>query len=868
MSNQLIDFESGSTTTGDSGERTTSTAIKPVLSGEGVKSAVLDRPLENLRARTEEIRKSVEDLLYRADADKWIITGGSGTGAVTVPGAAAFPTVTWNATAGATGTFTISEPIVIQPLMAPYRDIKGIGKGTHQYTITDSVPNTVIFSFYSRLFDYQLANQLRIIWEEADHAAISGGYCVATLEGSPAHILRIVIRDDGMTQGTNIDTALGLILPATAVSHSMGGTGSTYGSTYVALSDITDPDFVIKGNYSRELHRLTNTELVTFFGTTANHMHTDGEGLGIWFEEIIDSDPLTFGGRRQSTPDTAPAPNTAVTASKLFLTTIESSKIHGAIPLCRRIGTYLVFVDGTVVGNGQTVKFGQKGTEIVDIFALLADQAGADAGNTLIGCDAVTDTPLSLVAGTQRAQTVELLGDVNDLALEIDDLREDRVYSYNLDAADPQKMISTGLWGNHTWGTTMDSINVLEGAGASAKCYVDLAVYFNANGDSRLLVLDATNFKVEVWDPRDYNAIAPEAISGSLRANLPTGSSQTWVPYSMCTDGTSVYIMFGDTNLDPNDTHIIQAWDIATWGVKAGWPTTGTALPGSGKSLLKTQFPDGRVIVANDTYLATMNCWTVVTAISSAVITLIRISNGTTSAAKSGAGDCPPGSAIQACGRHCSDGINIYFSTYVSAVNSMVCSAVISNVQSGIGAWSGALSLGFTFHGRNLISCGQLMVVSALTDDGPSNIATTMVRTHTRFTRGLDTVCLGQDSYSSPHGGDKVMFKGTFSGCFDGINLWLLGYVDNSTTDIGNFTLAKIDVAKLSAVQTNVSKQLCDVVSGIFYIAPNTLFAGGNDYESSTCVFDGRDIWCIVEPRDGHTNSGKIFRLPLALLRH
>jgi len=856
MSNQLIDFESGSTTTGDSGERTTSTAIKPILSGEGVKSAVLDRPLENLRARTEEIRKSVEDLLYRADADKWIITGGSGTGAVTVPGAAAFPTVTWNATAGATGTFTISEPIVIQPLMAPYRDIKGIGEGAHTYTITDSVPNTVTFTFYSRLFDYQLANQLRIIWEEKDSSLITGGYCVATLEGSPAHVLRIVIRDDGMTQGTNINTALGLILPATAVSHSMGGTGSTYGSTYVALSDITDPDFVIKGNYSRELHRLTDTELVTFFGTTANHMHTDGEGLGIWFEEIIDSDPLTFGGRRQSTPDTAPAPNTAVTASKLFLTTTESSKIHGAIPLCRRIGTYLVFVDGTVVGNGQTVKFGQKGTEIVDIFALLADQAGADAGNTLIGCDAVTDTPLSLVAGTQRAQTVELLGDVNDLALEIDDLREDRVYSYNLDAADPQKMISTGLW-NESWGIADDVENVVVRNSLSQQ--IDLSVYFDpASGVAKLLILDVRNTRIDTVDTR---TLVIENVSPDLTANLPSGSSETWVPKSMCTDGVSVYVLFTDTHASP-DAHQVQSWDIATWAVKAGWPTTGTALSTGNPNYER----GGSIIVASSTRLAVCNSWTTVTASSSPVISILDIVLGGLVA--SGAGDCSTVVSARSTTAICSDGTYVYFGTFKSGPYvGYICSALIAVPTGGVGGTAGyPLSCTGSIP-KNLVSCGSNQFVSLHTPTASSTATDVILRVHRSTAADLDQILRGQDSSGTPNIGYTWIYaNAVYDSVFDGLNIWIYTHIDNQSSGAQG-ALIKLDVAKLSGAATNVYRQIGDLTNSVFLV-PTTGAMSGASTLLASIVFDGRDIWVSAESVASRPYSGKTYRLPLALLRH
>jgi hypothetical protein len=50
MADQNINFENGSVSTGDSGEREETTAIKPIVAGERVRSSVVNRPFENLRS--------------------------------------------------------------------------------------------------------------------------------------------------------------------------------------------------------------------------------------------------------------------------------------------------------------------------------------------------------------------------------------------------------------------------------------------------------------------------------------------------------------------------------------------------------------------------------------------------------------------------------------------------------------------------------------------------------------------------------------------------------------------------------------------------------------------------------------------------
>jgi len=409
MSTQLIDFETGSGPTDDSGERMEEESIKPYVAGERVQAVVFDRPLENLRARTEELRKKVEDLLYRADADKWIITGGNNIGQVTVPVAAAFPTVTW--TAGATNKFTISEAIVLQPLMAPLQD-KFASKlytfgGVETFNIFPK-NNSAAYDVY---FDYQHANSARIIWETA---TLSGATtCVVTIEGEAPHILRIRIRDDSSTTAANVITKLNTVLGA-LMSPPFDYTSGGPGTTILDLADISgDEDVTLEGTYSRELHHIPTTAISNFFLATT--LADDGDGIGIWFDELVDSDLTTFGGRRQATTSTpssgGPPPNTSITVDKLFKFSTNPEKIPGAIPLCRRIGTSLVFVDGTVVAAGQTATFGGEGS----IDALLARYNAHVGGTAEKHAATVITTPAhSWIAATDVGGALEEI--VDDLA--------------------------------------------------------------------------------------------------------------------------------------------------------------------------------------------------------------------------------------------------------------------------------------------------------------------------------------------------------------------------------------------------------------------------------------------------------------------
>jgi hypothetical protein len=443
MSTQLIDFETGSLTTGDSGERMEEESIKPYVAGERVQAVVFDRPLENLRARTEELRKKVEDLLYRADADKWIITGGNSIGQVTVPVLTAFPTVTWST---GTNKFTISEAIVLQPLMAPLED-KFASKSFVLKTATFLISANDNVAARDILFDYQLANSIRIIWEES--ASLGGDTCVATIEGEPEHILRIVIRDDGTTLASDVAVELNTILGPPIAASPFKFTLTSAVPVYISLSDLSagDRDVVLTGTYSRELHHLAAAELNTFFGTTT--LSADGDGIGIWYEELTDSVLSTRGGRRQATPLTDTAPNTEVTASKLFKFSTNPEKIPGAIPLCRRIGTSLVFVDGTVVSAGQTATFGGEGS-IDALLARYLTHVGGTADKHTAGV--VTSTPYSWIAATDVGAVInEIVDDLADATTAADGASKVGLYQI---AGTPESIGNT---------TTRAAINAIYG---------------------------------------------------------------------------------------------------------------------------------------------------------------------------------------------------------------------------------------------------------------------------------------------------------------------------------------------------------------------------------------------------------------------
>ena len=448
---------------------------------------------------------------------------------------------------------------------------------------------------------------------------------------------------------------------------------------------------------------------------------------------------------------------------------------------------------------------------------------------------------------------------LNRLDAKADRIIEERINSFYDDATDHKLMMSTGLWSD-SWGIGSDTPNTIS-CGAT-KEFRDTAVFFDADSNPRLLVIDNANCTIEVWDPR---ALTKSITTNALSDDLVSGGGETWEPYSMCTDGTSVYVMLADTNAAP-DTHIIQAWtideDAADWDVKTGWPATGTALTGTGNAVSTNK--DGRVIVADADYLACCCAWNTIGAASDPAIIIVDITDGTFSGASSGAGDAPQAgdttdSAI------CSDGTNIFFGVEDGLGDIDICSATIANPQVGCGGANYPFSVAGMV-GHQMVSCGPNMIVSVFEDGCPSDDLDVVIMTHSSTDADLDVILRGRDAQATPLDGDFYLMDAPWAVTYDGLYIWIVCSVvigsDNS------LALIKVDPSKLLLEDAANDRMLGSVATGPYLLLPDTVGTGGatnEDYLS--VVSDGRDVWVNVEARASQTHSGKLIRLPLSLER-
>ncbi len=432
----------------------------------------------------------------------------------------------------------------------------------------------------------------------------------------------------------------------------------------------------------------------------------------------------------------------------------------------------------------------------------------------------------------------------NDLATQIASSAYDEATE-----ATVQAMIETGLWGD-SWACTDDAANLIEG-GATMQ-YRDVTAYFNADGDARLLVADTSTMKIEIWDPR---LLTQEDISHDLCDDLPVGVVAATSDFQcLCSDGMWVYAVVKDTAPAP-DEYYIQAWLISDWSVKTAWPATGTQLTPTGTGKLF------KAIIASAATIAVINNATTITAAGDPVIEIIDIDDGVILA--DGAGDAPTAITAIADPVIASDGTNLFFGAYGSTNLLYPCSATIADPTTGCGGTDWGVATNYDAHIGAMVSMDEKIV--SFLNWGSQAYSNEVILTHTAVDAIRDIILLGQDAQAAPLTSDEYLYRECTDAVFDGVNIWVFVDIDNLSAGIsGGFM--KIDAAKLS-FNIIVDQYRCidDLEPSLFMVMPKDAISLGEPQMGIT--FDGRDIWGITQQAGSSTNSGKIARLPLALIR-
>lgn len=398
MATQEINYQAGN----DTGERE-SDAIAPIQPGNLVKSAVANRPTECLRNRSEVLRDELIDQKYLQDTDiMWFIAEGLD---VTGDNAGVdLPQILWDPVAGIFDIGpAVDTALVLQPIKTPKTDTTD----SMTYTFAPAGDTVTITSAFR---NYQGANRRQVKWATD---AIPG-IAQAALSGAPDHILTITVDIGGTSTTGMIDSAL------FALGSALGDAGFQYlvvgGTDFIPVTPLP-ADHSFGATHEREMHRIPRSQFAAFFAVPTNALE-DGDTLAVYYEwmiepQVIPPPPLATGGRRQACPTNL---NIGVTAGQLFITTHEPAKIPFSVPICKRIGNDLIFLDGTICYGAMTpaiapVYAGEHGYTVNRVINV-ASTALVNIVNTWANALPVTDG-----TGTINQALNGIVGDLANTAL-------------------------------------------------------------------------------------------------------------------------------------------------------------------------------------------------------------------------------------------------------------------------------------------------------------------------------------------------------------------------------------------------------------------------------------------------------------------
>lgn len=448
---QTIDFAHSS----DNGQAAAD-SVQPITNNEKVWPAVANRPTEHLRYRTETLRRSVEDLIYRADYDVGLVLRAAGDFTLTEPASGRF-------------VLTLSTgSLWVYPALTPGKESGGRNQGgivfcensaaagawtPYSGTLLTDALILVAHRQYTGQRSYFGGDNFddsssirslganRIVVDLVADPAVVGGVLniTATITQTPRTKIRIVYG----TSGT--PTTLADLIAFINGDRSSQGTygvadflrASVSGST--AAEPVPFVGGLVQGAYDAEAHEVTAAQITAFFavqdggGEYVNRLR-DGEGLAIGYPVgLVERTGSTrTGGRRQALFDvptdrlgTRSQNTTPSVGFNLFSTGREPHKIPGAVPIGKMIDGEFVFLDGTRLAVGETLSLGESR---VTLARLAAQTSGADgarlvgyegsvAGGASWNADASATTGPNLPASTVSASLTRLVSHLGSQTL-------------------------------------------------------------------------------------------------------------------------------------------------------------------------------------------------------------------------------------------------------------------------------------------------------------------------------------------------------------------------------------------------------------------------------------------------------------------
>lgn len=395
-----VSLEQGS----DTGQADTA-SIQPIAPAEVIWEGVTNRPLENLRARTEILRRYVQSVLYYLDYDRQLLLRSNAVFKLTEP------------TPGNYVLAMVGDDLWVYPTLTPGRNSGGRVRGGRVFVAGLPYSGTPLVNDLILTASAQYTGQ-RGYFDGDDFASVNSLTLGANrirvdLVADPAlatNVVQFAFTEAPKTKitiryGTNGGaTSLAALIAAINADLTSQGTygvanflrASTTAGTPAAVYPSPFTGGVVQGAYDAEAHQVTDAQLAAFFAATESGIQVnqlqEGEALAIGYPKgpVEAGVPTPRGGRRQSLWDLpvdrlggVSTNTTPLVGWSLFSTGREPEKIPGAVPIGKIINGEFVFVDGTRLGVGESLRLGESRTTL----AALASTVFGSAGAALIGFD-------------------------------------------------------------------------------------------------------------------------------------------------------------------------------------------------------------------------------------------------------------------------------------------------------------------------------------------------------------------------------------------------------------------------------------------------------------------------------------------------
>lgn len=333
------------------------------------------------------------------------------------------------------------------------------------------------------------------------------------------------------------------------------------------------------------------------------------------------------------------------------------------------------------------------------------------------------------------------------------------------------------------------------------------------DGVKKLLLvdLDAAAAELIIFDIDTMTEGATIDLSGGLGAG-------TWSAQGVCADGTNAYVCFEDASYN----QYVQAYNMSTWSVAAGWPASGTDYGTGSGTLSKVKIinadADFIAIATNNALVGTRE-----------MISLIDKSDG--SIDDTGNGDSNATGA-QNLYDLSSNGDDLFF-----YVDGELCSASISDLTTGCGGSNWPLTTSYggdtTTNGRTVVSAGNAGIT--ISDDYDA-IAFTIVT------------------------GDNQKIKSPSRCAYDGMHFWLRSTYDPSggSNDRGCVSKLYVEHATKGQAGLTADTNLENFVETFNMDGPEFGITSTLSIDSNL-IHDGRDLFYS----DSTGSAAYVVRMPL-----